>query len=1056
MSNRNFDNTVIIQRLQNQTYARNLYKNNTEGKKLINNPQNSDGNSSRYNTYISGAQTEYFRGVLGNGETISIGGIVNIPPYPTAITLLMPGSMSFNYERMSSVQYTNTDSLTIGTQSFTIEWYQYWQSGAEYPRIFSIGKYPDANIALSYEQGQILLWINNNNNNTYSTIAFIPPIDEWSHIAIVGTLGECITLYVNGSEIGNFFESYNIINDTSKNLTIGNETDPDENVASYTGLITNFRWVVGTAIYTSNFTPPSIPLTNITGTQLLLVTNQTKLVVDSSDANRTPINNNVSYSSSLPSTLHSYAFVTDGLSLYYNFGNIDSYSGSGTNVTSLSPIIQNTGNLINSPTYNSTWNGVLVLDGINNYIDSNASFASESFTINAWFKSSNDVTNYRMIISKEPNNISIPWNYRMYLDINSGFLIGDIVSQASQPASIIYDTNLADNNWHCASFSRDATTNKMKLYVDGVLVNEQADGLVGPISNDQNVWIGYSALYGGSYPFNGTIGSTFIYNRALTDNEILDNYIATRVRFFPCPVLTVPLAPTINNIISGNGQLTLNFTAGNDGGSPIINYEYSINNGSSWTARSPSSTNTPITISGLANSTSYSVKIRAINIIGNGDESNMVSGTPVGNPSAPTNLIGTGGNQQITVLFTPGVNGGSPITNYQYSTDNGATFITFNPPDMISPVTITTLSTDGITPLTNNTTYSIKLKAVTAIGLSPESSSINVTPLDPGTPILTYILSSDQGAYVYFTITSTTSILNYEWSQNGGVTNTELNPADTVSPLYIPNLTNNVPAIIQIRSVDINGIKSNWSNTLSVIPSNNTVPTSQLFYDPNNTSSYSGTGTNVFSIGAVTNVTGTKGANVLYQSDSTISRNVFNFSGANTNANTNVNLITFPIYDFGNTITVTAWIYPRIKANINGLLVNTTANVNPNGFKFQWNTWLTDSRVIGMQAGNGTQGADNYSVTNTITYDEWQHIGYIFDKVNRTVVFFKNGVPVDMATSITPVANIGTNQAFNIGGYIGGSYTMNANLGYIKVFNTLLSASEILSDYNNTKSQFGL
>lgn len=39
MSNRNFDSRVIIQRLQNQNYARNLYKNNVNGQGLINNPQ---------------------------------------------------------------------------------------------------------------------------------------------------------------------------------------------------------------------------------------------------------------------------------------------------------------------------------------------------------------------------------------------------------------------------------------------------------------------------------------------------------------------------------------------------------------------------------------------------------------------------------------------------------------------------------------------------------------------------------------------------------------------------------------------------------------------------------------------------------------------------------------------------------------------------------------------------------------------------------------------------------------------------------------------------------
>jgi hypothetical protein len=82
MSNRNFDNRTIIQRLQNQVYARNLYTNNTTGNKLINNPQNTDGTVSRFNTYIPGAQTEYFRGLIGAGETVSIGGIVNIPPYP--------------------------------------------------------------------------------------------------------------------------------------------------------------------------------------------------------------------------------------------------------------------------------------------------------------------------------------------------------------------------------------------------------------------------------------------------------------------------------------------------------------------------------------------------------------------------------------------------------------------------------------------------------------------------------------------------------------------------------------------------------------------------------------------------------------------------------------------------------------------------------------------------------------------------------------------------------------------------------------------------------------
>ena len=80
MSNRNFDSRTIIQRLQQQNYARNLYKNNVSGNKIINNPQNTNSDSSTQMTYTPGAQTEYVRGLQGGGGTISVGGIVNIPP----------------------------------------------------------------------------------------------------------------------------------------------------------------------------------------------------------------------------------------------------------------------------------------------------------------------------------------------------------------------------------------------------------------------------------------------------------------------------------------------------------------------------------------------------------------------------------------------------------------------------------------------------------------------------------------------------------------------------------------------------------------------------------------------------------------------------------------------------------------------------------------------------------------------------------------------------------------------------------------------------------------
>ena len=93
--------------------------------------------------------------------------------------------------------------------------------------------------------------------------------------------------------------------------------------------------------------------------------------------------------------------------------------------------------------------------------------------------------------------------------------------------------------------------------------------------------------------------------------------------------------------------------------------------------------------------------------------------------NAPTALSSVGGNTQAYILFSQS----GTVTNYEYSTDDGATFLAFNPPQIYSPVNITTLSSDGTTPLTNGTTYTVKLKAVNSGVSSNESVSVNVTPI---------------------------------------------------------------------------------------------------------------------------------------------------------------------------------------------------------------------------------------------------------------------------------------------------------------------------------------
>lgn len=94
-----------------------------------------------------------------------------------------------------------------------------------------------------------------------------------------------------------------------------------------------------------------------------------------------------------------------------------------------------------------------------------------------------------------------------------------------------------------------------------------------------------------------------------------------------CPAVA-PNAPTLTTVTAGDGQLTVAFTAGSDGGATITNYKYSTD-GTNYTALSPADASTPVTITGLTNGTSYSVTLKAVNSVGDSAASNSLSGTPV-------------------------------------------------------------------------------------------------------------------------------------------------------------------------------------------------------------------------------------------------------------------------------------------------------------------------------------------------------------------------------------------------------------------------------------------
>lgn len=92
------------------------------------------------------------------------------------------------------------------------------------------------------------------------------PQKTWVHLAAVKN-GTTITLYQNGVGVASATQSVTIV-DTARPLVIGYE-DSQFFLASLDGYLSNVRVVKGTAVYTSNFTPPTAPLAAISGTSLL-------------------------------------------------------------------------------------------------------------------------------------------------------------------------------------------------------------------------------------------------------------------------------------------------------------------------------------------------------------------------------------------------------------------------------------------------------------------------------------------------------------------------------------------------------------------------------------------------------------------------------------------------------------------------------------------------------------------------------------------------------------------------------------------------------------------
>jgi hypothetical protein len=195
----------------------------------------------------------------------------------------------------------------------------------------------------------------------------------------------------------------------------------------------------------------------------------------------------------------------------------------------------NSGTLVNYPASNTSNNGSLVFNGTNNSVTIGSTASLQflnraSYTLESWvYPTANPGTNnWTGIINRESNPGAGRDGYNMYLNGSAGSTVYWVTERFTTGTYInvtgTLDQSLVVNNWQHMVATYDGTT--LRLYRNGVYVAEAA--ATGNITNTTaSVQIGRRDI---NY-FTGRIPVAKIYNIALTDSQVAQNFQALRGRY---------------------------------------------------------------------------------------------------------------------------------------------------------------------------------------------------------------------------------------------------------------------------------------------------------------------------------------------------------------------------------------------------------------------------------------------------------------------------------------------------------------------------------------------
>ncbi len=220
--------------------------------------------------------------------------------------------------------------------------------------------------------------------------------------------------------------------------------------------------------------------------------------------------------------------VTDGLVLCLDAASKRSYPGTGTTWTDLKGGNDGTLTNMDAANFSDGNGGSLSFDGANERVDfGNVLNISGEISISSWVKVDAFPTggDRGLIVSKGYDGSDEAYHFGFAADNALRFY----TYTSNTIHGVVYTHSLSVSRWY--NIVGTFNGSKWFLYIDSDFVDSTNDSTALRITSEPLI-VGASSLSGSvSRFFDGSIASASIYNRALSADEILQNYNATKGRY---------------------------------------------------------------------------------------------------------------------------------------------------------------------------------------------------------------------------------------------------------------------------------------------------------------------------------------------------------------------------------------------------------------------------------------------------------------------------------------------------------------------------------------------